>query len=217
MSHEEKQRSKSVLHIKYLQRIQGQFSDPAQLSASILQQSVSQVTFPKAERFKSPKNDTSASSRITQLQDTKTKRSCSFGYGSKMTQPLAQQKKDLLNPAPNAYDFRIPKSVAHTFGIRPIGISKNLIPGPGSYNATKFNRSPHFTIYPKLQDVISNERFPNFQSYNPQEKLVKNQRFQKIGLGIGERFKIICKQDFPGPGQYNQPSKFDKKSKKVRN
>ncbi|CAD8140174.1 unnamed protein product [Paramecium pentaurelia] len=180
-------------------RINGQFSEPNQLSSSILLQTHEHHSFPKAKRFPSVSRESTP--KMILLSDTKTKRSTSFGFGTKLIKPLDLERRDKLNPAPGDYSLKIsPNTKSFSFGNKLVQNDRQEVPGPGQYQYKLQSKTPQFSIYGKI--II-------FVTYNPKEALILNQRFNHISFGIGERPKQTFNEQIPGPGSYQQKSLFD--------
>ncbi|CAD8053694.1 unnamed protein product [Paramecium sonneborni] len=203
-------RSLSQSKMKSTNRIiNGQFSEPNQLSSSILLQTHEQHSFPKAKRFPSVSKESTP--KLLLLSDTKTKRTTSFGFGNKLIKPLDLERRDKLNPAPGDYELKTFSSTkSFTFGNKLTKIDRQQVPGPGQYQYKLQSKTPQFSIYGKILDKqILSQQSASFVTYNPKEALTLNQRFNKISFGIGDRPKQTFNEQIPGPGSYQSKSLFD--------
>ncbi|CAK85480.1 unnamed protein product (macronuclear) [Paramecium tetraurelia] len=203
-------RSLSYSKLKSTNRIiNGQFSEPNQLSSSILQQTHEQHSFPKAKRFPSVSRESTP--KMLLLSDTKTKRSTSFGFGTKLIKPLDLERRDRLNPAPGDYQVKVLQSTkSFSFGNKLAKIDRQEVPGPGQYQFKLLSKTPQFSIYGKIiEKQVLPKQQASFVTYNPKEALTLNQRFNKISFGIGERPKQTFNEQIPGPGSYQCKSLFD--------
>ncbi|CAD8043309.1 unnamed protein product [Paramecium primaurelia] len=203
-------RSLSYSKLKSTNRIlNGQFSEPNQLSSSILLQTHEQHSFPKAKRFPSVSRESTP--KMLLLNDTKTKRSTSFGFGTKLIKPLDLERRDRLNPAPGDYQLKALQSTkSFSFGNKLAKIERQDVPGPGQYQFKLLSKTPQFSIYGKIIDKqVLPKQQASFVTYNPKEALTLNQRFNKISFGIGDRPKQTFNEQIPGPGSYQCKSLFD--------
>ncbi|CAD8132636.1 unnamed protein product [Paramecium octaurelia] len=191
------------------QRINGQFSEPNQLSTSILLQTHEKHSFPKAKRFPSVSRESSP--KMLLLCDTRTKRSTSFGFGTKLIKPLDMEKRDKLNPAPGDYQLKISQNTkSFSFGNRFVKKHRQEVPGPGQYQYRLQSKTPQFSMYEKIIDKkVLPQQQASFVTYNPKEAITLNQRFNQISFGIGDRPKQTLNEQVPGPGSYQCKSLFD--------
>ncbi|CAD8137249.1 unnamed protein product [Paramecium octaurelia] len=204
----------SVMKLINNNTFRGQFSEPNQLSSSILQQTNPQLSFPRAERFQSNHAPQLPSPKYLCLTDTKTKRATSFGFGNKQLRPLDLEKRDQLNPAPGTYDIKQTSCRSCSFGMKLQTVRGFDVPGPGSYDLKLLNKTKAFSIYGKINSDIKLPKTASPTSYLPTDKIIQNNRFKQITFGIGDRPLPGLKNESPGPGTYALKSVFEIKSKK---
>jgi hypothetical protein len=142
------------------------------------------------------------------------------------------ERKSLLikkndNPDPARYiikdnfDYNILKKKGYSINsYRNKNSNLNKFPGPGQYKSkinfwmkneqcTLKHRPPFY-----LMDKIKLLTGVSPQKYKIKYRSTENNRYNGVGFGYGNKSKLNI-SDNPGPGNYNLPSCFDMKRRKV--
>ena len=187
-------------------------------SGSLRRDHSSSWSFPRAERFASTSEFIDIP--LVQLPSTLDTRFTTLGKGSRYCQVLND------NPSPGLYEVPgqfnpLQRKPGVVFGPIPFKNPKKYheFPGPGEYYVNKSliaqNKGVKIKSKKVIRPIFLDNPAPN--QYNVNDKLITRNRYSEIGMGTGKRHDFfnrsksyIATLDFPGPGTYNIPSRFDK-------
>ena len=194
-------------------------------SSSTLRTSIHFFKFPTEPRFT---NLHSYSTSSNFFHDSKSHKKIPRLYG---TMGESERKSLLIkkndNPDPARYiikdnfDYNILKKKGYSINsYRNKNSNLNKFPGPGQYKSkinfwmkneqcTLKHRPPFY-----LMDKIKLLTGVSPQKYKIKYRSTENGRYNGVGFGYGNK-SILNISDNPGPGNYNLPSCFDMKRRKV--
>ena len=163
----------------------------------------------RTTRFPSHKRKNS--SEFTVLPSTLALRSTGIGFGRRWN-PINIAGCD--SPPPGSYNL---PSLASNKGPKMvldktrIDKSRNLTPGPGTYEPLKplGLDKPMFALKGRIsRKEAGNSPAPG--TYSPTFGLTHYSGYANISFGTGERSKVAKRENGPGPGAYEISSNFDK-------
>ena len=188
------------------------------LSSFTLQQSISNISFPKATRLDLTNSLINKNATAITLPSTLSPNNHSFGYGEKYYLPKSVGIKAREYPSPSTYfnhenDSKENNKKGQSFGLSYAHYTKNFIPGyriqnmelnkkmpgPGQYDVDrelgdlniKNKKRVKISIKGKQMTFID-EEIRNDQSpkkfYFPNTNCTKNNRFQGVSFGMGKKF-----------------------------